>query len=108
VNDPPGRTITDGYTLSYDYANGVKLSFTQVAFHPGTLPAGGQQTFCVAPKAPSISKPLLSIRAPGHRNLCCLQKTKENRERNHIEKFYDASAQDPSPKPTYGSGPSLR
>src|SRR5581483_5118813 len=33
-NDPPGRTNMDGYTLSYEYANGVKLSYTQVFFHP--------------------------------------------------------------------------
>lgn len=41
-DDPPGRTNMDGYTLSYDYANGVKLSFTQVFFHPGGMPGGGQ------------------------------------------------------------------
>ncbi len=41
-NDPPGRTNMDGYTLSYDYPNGVKLSFTQVFFHPGGLPGNGQ------------------------------------------------------------------
>ena len=38
VNDPPGRTNMDGYTLSYEYANGVDLSFTQVSFHPGAAP----------------------------------------------------------------------
>ena len=41
-NDPPGRTNMDGYTLSYDYLNGVKLSFTQVFFHPDQMPGGGQ------------------------------------------------------------------
>jgi predicted dehydrogenase len=45
VNDPPGRTNMDGYTLSYEYANGVKLSYTQVAFHPRSLPFGGQHTY---------------------------------------------------------------
>ncbi len=39
---PPGRTNMDGYTLSYDYANGVKASFTQVFFHPAKMPGGGQ------------------------------------------------------------------
>jgi myo-inositol 2-dehydrogenase/D-chiro-inositol 1-dehydrogenase len=43
-NDPPGRTNMDGYTLSYEYANGVKMSFTQTFFHPSGLPAGGQFT----------------------------------------------------------------
>ena len=42
ANDPPGRTNMDGYTLSYEYANGVKLSFTQVFFHPNGLPNNGQ------------------------------------------------------------------
>jgi myo-inositol 2-dehydrogenase / D-chiro-inositol 1-dehydrogenase len=41
-NDPPGRTNMDGYTLSYEYANGVKMSFTQNFFHPSGLPSGGQ------------------------------------------------------------------
>jgi predicted dehydrogenase len=31
----------DGYTLSYEYANNVKMSFTQVFFHPAGLPGGG-------------------------------------------------------------------
>ena len=34
----------DGYTLSYEYANGVKMSFTQTFFHPSGLPGGGQFT----------------------------------------------------------------
>ena len=41
-DDPPGRTNMDGYTLSYDYANGVKMSFTQVFFHPNGMPGNGQ------------------------------------------------------------------
>lgn len=41
VNDPPGRTNMDGYTLSYDYANGVKMAFTQVFFHPRGMPGSG-------------------------------------------------------------------
>jgi predicted dehydrogenase len=41
-DDPPGRTNMDGYTLTYEYANGVKLSFTQVFFHPNGMGGGGQ------------------------------------------------------------------
>ena len=44
-NDPPGRTNMDGYTLSYEYGNGVKLSYTQVFFHPRGLPGGGQYNY---------------------------------------------------------------
>ncbi len=43
-NIPPGRTNMDGYTLSYEYAGGAKMSYTQVFFHPRGLPNGGQ--FC--------------------------------------------------------------
>ena len=41
-NDPPGRTIFDCGTLSYDYPEGLKLSFTQNVFHPQRLPGSGQ------------------------------------------------------------------
>ncbi len=41
-NEPPGRINTDCYTLSYEYANGVKMSFSQLGFHPSGLPYGGQ------------------------------------------------------------------
>jgi predicted dehydrogenase len=49
-NDPPGRTNMDGYTLSYEYPNGVKLSFTQVFFHPPGLPGGGQYFYVYGTK----------------------------------------------------------
>ena len=45
----------DGYTLSYDYANGVKLSYTQVFFHPRGMPGSGQTTFVYGTKGGSRS-----------------------------------------------------
>lgn len=42
IDTPPGRNTMDGYTLSYDYPNGVKMSYTQVFFHPAKMPGGGQ------------------------------------------------------------------
>jgi predicted dehydrogenase len=50
VNQPAGRTSMDGYTLSYEYENGVKLSFTQVFFHPGGMPGGGQYFYVYGTK----------------------------------------------------------
>ncbi len=50
VNQPPGRTSMDGYTLSYEYANGVKMSFTQAFFHPSKLPGGGQYFYVYGTK----------------------------------------------------------
>jgi myo-inositol 2-dehydrogenase / D-chiro-inositol 1-dehydrogenase len=39
-----------GITLSYDYANGVKSSFTQVFFHPSGMPGGGQYFYVYGTK----------------------------------------------------------
>jgi len=41
-NDPAGRTIFDCGLLTYDYANGAKMTFTQSVFHPRQMPGGGQ------------------------------------------------------------------
>lgn len=41
-NDPPGRNIYDCNVLTFDYPNGVKLSFTLNVFHPSGMPLGGQ------------------------------------------------------------------
>lgn len=49
-NDPPGRTNMDGYTLSYEYVNGVKMSFTQVFFHPYGMPGGGSYFYAYGTK----------------------------------------------------------
>jgi myo-inositol 2-dehydrogenase / D-chiro-inositol 1-dehydrogenase len=49
-NTPPGRNIFDCANLSYDYANGVKMSFTQNVFHPRGMPAGGQYVFVFGDK----------------------------------------------------------
>lgn len=41
-DDPKGRDIMDHQSLTYDYANGVKLSFTQMVFHPRKMPVANQ------------------------------------------------------------------
>ena len=41
-NDPPGRTIYDCASLTYEYPNGAQFSFTQNVFHPRRMPMGGQ------------------------------------------------------------------
>jgi predicted dehydrogenase len=50
-NDPPGRTIFDCGSLTYEYSNGVKMSFTQNVFHPRGLPQGGQYVYVYGTKA---------------------------------------------------------
>jgi predicted dehydrogenase len=49
-DDPPGRTNMDGYTLTYDYVNGVKMSYTQLFFHPNGMPGGGQPFYVYGKK----------------------------------------------------------
>jgi predicted dehydrogenase len=50
-NDPPGRTIFDCASLTYEYPNGTKLSFTQNVFHPRALPSGGQYVYVYGTKS---------------------------------------------------------
>jgi myo-inositol 2-dehydrogenase / D-chiro-inositol 1-dehydrogenase len=49
-NDPPGRTIFDCASLTYEYPNGVKMCFTQNVFHPRGLPLGGQYVYVYGTK----------------------------------------------------------
>jgi myo-inositol 2-dehydrogenase/D-chiro-inositol 1-dehydrogenase len=49
-NDPPGRTIFDCGSITYDYPNGVKMSFTQNVFHPASMPNGNQYVYVYGTK----------------------------------------------------------
>ncbi len=49
-NDPPGRTIFDCGSLTYQYPNGVMMSFTQNVFHPGSMPNGNQYVYVYGTK----------------------------------------------------------
>src|ERR1700683_55057 len=49
-NDPPGRTIFDCGSITYDYPNGVKMSFTQNVFHPSSMPNGNQYVYVFGTK----------------------------------------------------------
>jgi predicted dehydrogenase len=44
-NQPQGRSIFDHGSITYEYANGIQMSFTQNVFHPRTLPAGNQYVY---------------------------------------------------------------
>ncbi len=50
-NDPPGRTIFDCGSITYDYPGGVKMSFTQNVFHPRGLPCAGQYIYVFGSQA---------------------------------------------------------
>ncbi|MCS7024420.1 MAG: Gfo/Idh/MocA family oxidoreductase [Bryobacteraceae bacterium] len=49
-NDPPGRTIFDCGTLSFEYPNGIKMSFTQNVFHPRGMPGANQYVYVYGSK----------------------------------------------------------
>lgn len=49
-NQPPGRTIFDCGSITYEYPNGIKMSFTQNVFHPRGLPAGNQYIYVYGTK----------------------------------------------------------
>ncbi len=49
-NEPPNRTIFDSGSLTYDYPRGVKMSFTQMVFHPRGLPSGSQYLYVYGTK----------------------------------------------------------
>ena len=49
-NDPPGRTIFDCGSLTFDYPQGVKMSFMQNVFHPASMPNSNQYVYVYGTK----------------------------------------------------------
>jgi len=90
-NDPPGRTNMDGYTLGYEYANGVKLSYSQVFFHPGGLPAGGQFWNVYGTEgAVDLMNSMFYPRGRGAKPQMIIEESKENLDLQHVTSFYEA------------------
>jgi myo-inositol 2-dehydrogenase / D-chiro-inositol 1-dehydrogenase len=90
-DDPPGRTNMDGYTLSYEYRNGIKLSYTQVFFHPSGLPGNGQYWYVYgANGAVDLSNSVYYPRAKGSSPQPLVAETKENLDQQHVQAFLDA------------------
>lgn len=93
-NQPPGRTSMDGYSLSYDYPGGVKMSYTQVFFHPQGLPHSGAFTLVYTTKGavdldagkfyPDArgAQPVTLVEPPSGRQ--------DNTNAAHLEAFYKA------------------
>jgi predicted dehydrogenase len=81
----------DGYSLTYEYPGGTKLSYTQVFFHPRGLPGGGQ--FCLVYGTKGAVDVDNAIYYPRERNA---QQQKlwepemEALDNSHIAAFYEA------------------
>ena len=103
-NDPPGRTNMDGYVLSYEYANGVKMSFTQTFFHPSGLPSGGQFTNVFGTKgAVSLDTGMFYPLAKGAAPVLLSEPQKES-DAAHVAAFYRAIRTGSKPAADYTIG----
>lgn len=92
VNDPPGRTNMDGYSLTYEYANGIKMSYSQLFFHPRTLPAGGQFIHVYTDKgAVDLMEGTFHSHERGVEPVVFAKPDDERAERDaHIQAFYES------------------
>jgi predicted dehydrogenase len=99
-NDPPGRTIFDCGSMTFDYPNGVKMSFTQNVFHPGGLPSGGQYIYVYGTKGAVdlMGSATMYPLGRGAKPVVLWEKTAEESRHAHITAFYDAITKgSPSP-----------
>jgi predicted dehydrogenase len=89
-NDPPGRTIFDCGSITYDYPNGVKMSFTQNVFHPASMPHGNQYVFVYGSKgAVDLMTGTMYPPGRGAQPVVLAPKQQED-EFAHIAAFYES------------------
>jgi predicted dehydrogenase len=90
-NEPPGRSIFDFGSMTFEYPKGVMMSFTQNVFHPRGMPGGGQYLHVFGTKAAADlmysmnAYPLTRDAKP----IVLAEKQKEE-PHAHITAFYDA------------------
>jgi myo-inositol 2-dehydrogenase/D-chiro-inositol 1-dehydrogenase len=88
-NEPKGRDIYDHQSITYEYPNGAKLSFTQMVFHPRKMPANNQIINVYGSKGSVellYSTNMFSI--DGKDGVVLAEKTEEKGDA-HIRAFYD-------------------
>jgi predicted dehydrogenase len=94
ADDPPGRTNMDGYCLSYEYANGVKLSFTQVFFHARGMAGNGQYFYVYGTEGSvDVDAAMFYPRARDAQPVSLYDAAASPREpldKNHLTAFFDA------------------
>src|SRR5215471_8796788 len=89
-NDPPGRTIFDCGSLTYDYSNGVMMSFTQNVFHPNSMPNGNQYVSVYGTKG-AVDLMTGTMYPPGRSAQPVVLSPKQQEDQfAHIAAFYDA------------------
>lgn len=109
-NQPPGRTNMDGYSLTYEYPNGVKLSYTQVFFHPQGLPNGGQMTHVYGEKgAVDLDNALYYPRQRDAKPQPLWEKEEDEMNIQHVTAFFESvrSGKQPHADITVGASGAL-
>ena len=90
-NDPPGRTIFDCGSLTYDYPKGVKMSFTQSVFHPASMPNGNQYVYVFGTKG-AVDLMANTMAYPAERGIAPYPLAAKQEEPGyaHLAAFYEA------------------
>jgi len=89
-NDPPGRTIFDCGSLTYDYPGSVEMSFTQNVFHPASMPNGNQYVYVYGTKG-AIDLNLGTMYPPGRGAQPVVLAPKQQEDQYaHLAAFYDS------------------
>jgi myo-inositol 2-dehydrogenase/D-chiro-inositol 1-dehydrogenase len=89
-NDPPGRTIFDCGSITYDYPNGVKMSFTQNVFHPASMPNGNQYVYVYGSKG-AVDLMTATMYPPGRGSQpVVLSPPQQEDQYANIAAFYDS------------------
>ncbi len=91
-NDPPGRTIFDCGTLSYEYPGGVKMSFTQNVFHPRGMPNGNQGLYIYGTKGAIdfMGTPTMYALSDESKPVVIADKPEREDPHAHIAAFYNS------------------
>ncbi|MBI3207634.1 MAG: Gfo/Idh/MocA family oxidoreductase [Candidatus Solibacter usitatus] len=91
-NDPPGRTIFDCGSITFQYPGGVHMSFTQNVFHPRGMPNGNQYVYVYGTKgAVDLMSPGAGMMYPMGREGKPSQLAEKQQEDQHahIAAFYN-------------------
>lgn len=90
-NDPPGRSIFDCGSITYEYPGGVKMSFTQNVFHPASMPNGNQYIYVYGTKGAVDLMTTATMYPPGNGSQPVVLAPKQQEDQfAHIAAFYDS------------------
>lgn len=91
-NDPPGRTIFDCGSITYEYPGGVKMSFTQHVFQARGFPVREQYVHVFGSKGTVDlfgGIPIMYAFGPGRSAPVPLAEKRQENEHQHLVAFYE-------------------